>query len=164
MLSKTMQEALNEQINLELYSAYVYLSMVTYFEPLNLPGFGHWMRLQAREEVGHAMKIFEFVHDRGSRVLLGAVSGPPTEFEGPLAVMRQALEHERHVTARMHELYALAVKENDYASQVMLHWFLDEQVEEERTLEEIVGQMELAGAEGPALLLLDERLGGRSGD
>lgn len=162
MLSKAIQDALNEQINAELYSGYLYLSMAAHFQARNLTGFSHWMQVQSREEVGHAVKIFGFVNDRGGQVVLKAIAGPPTEFDTPLGVMRDALEHEREVTARIHKLYALAVKENDYAAQVMLHWFIDEQVEEERTLEEIVAKLELVGEQGTALFMMDRSLGERS--
>ncbi|MBI4538102.1 MAG: ferritin [Gemmatimonadetes bacterium] len=162
MLSKKLQDALNEQINAELYSAYLYLSMITYLVAENLVGFAHWMQVQAREEVGHGLKLFDFVHERGGRVTLRPVQGPPSAFESPLGVIRQALEHERQITKRIHKLYELAVSQKDYPTQVMLHWFIDEQVEEERTLEEIIGRMEMAGTQGPALVMIDRMLGERS--
>lgn len=161
MGSKKVQEGLNEQIRRELYAAYLYLSMMNYFEAEGLPGFAHWMRFQAREELAHAMKIVDFVNDAGGRVELGAIDQPPVDFDSPAAVMRQALEHERHVTADINGLYELAADQADYAAQVMLQWFVTEQVEEEKVAKELVDQLELAGDSGGALLVLDQKLARR---
>ena len=130
MLSKAMQDAINEQIKNELYSAYLYLSMAAYSEANNLSGFAHWMRAQSQEEVEHAMKFFEFVNERGGRVVLHAIDQPPVDFESPVKIFEETLNHERKVTAMINSLYELALEEKDYAAQVMLHWFIDEQVEE----------------------------------
>lgn len=159
-----MQAALNAQIKAELDSAYLYLSMAAHFEAVNLGGFAKWMRLQAKEEQGHAMRIFDFVIERGGRVVLEAVDKPQTDFGRPVEVFQQVLEHERKVTGLIHDLYAMAQSEKDYASQVMLHWFIEEQVEEESTAEGIVERLRLAGDAGAALLLLDRELGARSDD
>ena len=159
-----MQAALNSQIKAELDSAYLYLSMAAHFEAVNLGGFAKWMRLQAKEEQGHAMRIFDFVVERGGRVVLEAVDKPQTDFGRPVEVFQQVLEHERKVTGLIHDLYAMAQSEKDYASQVMLHWFIEEQVEEESTAEGIVERLRLAGDAGAALLLLDRELGARSDD
>ena len=164
MLSKRLQDALNEQIKNELYSAYVYLAMTAYFEAANLRGFAHWMRVQSWEEVGHAMKIFGFVIDRGGRVVLEAIGQPPAEFKSPLDVFQKALAHERKVTGMIHRLYELAVKENDPPTQVMLHWFITEQVEEEKSAAEVVEKLKLAGDQGPALVILDRQLGERKAE
>jgi len=161
MLNKGVQDAINEQIKNELYSAYLYLSMSAYCEAVNLPGFAHWMRLQSQEEVSHAMKYFEFINDRGGRVVLQAIDQPPIEFQSPLDVFQQTLEHERKVTAMIHRLYELAVKENDYATQAQLQWFITEQVEEEKRASEIVERLKMIGDQGPALLMLDRQLGER---
>lgn len=161
MLSKTLQDALNEQIKNELYSAYVYLSMSAHFEAVNLRGFAHWMRLQSQEEVEHAMRIFDFVNDRGGRVVLEALDRPPSQFKSPLDIFQKALEHERKVTGMIHRLYELAVKEADYPAQVMLQWFISEQVEEEKSAAEIVEQLKLIGDQGAGLLILDRHLGER---
>jgi len=161
MLSKAVQEAMNEQIKNELYSAYLYLSMAAHFEVENLPGFAHWMQLQSQEEVSHAMKFFHFVNERGGRVVLEAIDKPPVEFDSPTAVFEQTLEHERKVTAMINDLYSLAVKEDDYASQVMLHWFIEEQVEEESTATQILETLRMAGEKSQALLMLDRQLGAR---
>ena len=113
MLTNRLQDAINQQINREMYSAHLYLSMSAYFETLNLNGFAHWMKLQFQEETEHALKLFDYVNDRDSRVVLRTIEQPPIEFESPLAVMKSALEHERLVTSMINDLYALAVAEHD---------------------------------------------------
>ncbi|MEX2088700.1 MAG: ferritin, partial [Bacteroidota bacterium] len=145
MLSKKMQSALNQQIKRELYSAYLYLSMASHFEASNFPGFGHWMKKQYEEETGHGMKIYGYVQDRGGRVELEAIEKPPVKFKSPLEIMNQVLEHEKTVTGSIHALYELAMKENDYATQVMLQWFITEQVEEEKTVVDIIEQLKMVG-------------------
>ena len=162
MLSKTLQDAMNEQIKNELYSAYIYLAMAANFEASNLPGFGHWMRLQAQEEVEHAMKFFEFINSRGGRVTLKAIDQPPFEWKTPLEAFQNAYEHEQKVTGMINNLYAIALKENDYPSQIMLQWFINEQVEEEKHASEIVEQIKMIDARGSAMLYLDRQLGKRS--
>ena len=161
MLSKTIQEALNQQIKHEFYSSYLYLSMSAYFETANLPGCARWMRIQSQEEHEHAMKLFDFVNDRGGSVELQALDQPPGEFQSPLDVFQQALEHERQVTALIDRLYELAVKEGDYATQVHVQWFVTEQVEEEKNASQIVEQLKMTGGQPAALLMLDNVLGGR---
>ncbi len=160
-MNSTILKAIDGQIQVELSSAYFYLSAVSYFENANLAGFTKWMRLQAQEEVGHAMKFFDFVHDRGSRVTLQAIEQPPSDFSSPLDVFTRALEHERSVTARINDLYALAVKENDYPAQVLLQWFISEQVEEEKNASRILEELKMAGENPSALLLLDNSIGAR---
>jgi len=156
-----MQDEINEQINKELYSSYLYLSMAAYFENKNLPGFAKWMHIQEGEERGHAMKLYEFLIDRGGRVLLKPIAAPETDWKTSLDLFKQVAEHEAAVTASIHALYALATKENDYAAQVMLHWFITEQVEEEKNAAEIVQQLEMVEAHGTAVLMLDHQLGKR---
>src|SRR5437763_14857868 len=129
MLKQSVQDAINEQIKNELYSAYVYLSMSAYCESTNLPGFANWMRMQSREEVGHAMKLFDFILDRGGHVVLEAIEKPPIEFKSPIDLAERTLEHERRVTGMIERLYELAITENDYATQAQLQWFITEQVE-----------------------------------
>lgn len=162
-MSDTVVEALNEQVKHELYAAYLYLAMMNYFEAESLPGFAHWMRLQAQEELEHAMKLVDFLNDRGARVELQAIERPPKTFDSPLAVMRAALEHEREVTGLIEEIYETALEQRDYPAQVMLQWFVTEQVEEEKSASDIVDRLERAGDSGGALLVLDEQLGRRSG-
>ncbi|MGD8967371.1 MAG: ferritin [Anaerolineae bacterium] len=164
MISEAMQNAINEQIKDELYSAYLYLSMAAYFEAASLPGFASWMRMQSQEEVDHAMKFFDFVNERGGRVELQAIEQPTVEFESPLAVFEATYEHEQKVTGLIHNLYALAVEEKDYAAQVMLHWFIDEQVEEEATASQIVDLLERIGDKDQGLIMIDRELGRRGAE
>jgi len=164
MLSEAMQSAINEQIRNELYSGYLYLSMSAYAEASNLPGLAHWMRMQYQEEVAHAMRFFDYVNERGGRVVLGAIDQPPMEFESPLAVFEQTLEHERKVTAMINDLYELALEEKDYPSQVMLHWFIDEQVEEESSAEQILETLKMVGDQPQGLVMLDRALAERAAD
>ena len=161
MLSQTMQNAFNEQIKNEFYSAYFYLAMSGYFDATNLPGFAKWMRAQYEEEVMHGLKMFDFVHDRDGRVSLQAIGMPPADFKSPLEVFQQTLAHERKVTELINNLYALAMKEVDYPSQVLLQWYITEQVEEEKVASNLVEQLKMIGDNGSALLLLDRELGGR---
>lgn len=161
MLSQTIQDAMNEQIKNELYSAYLYLSMSAYCESINLPGFAHWMRMQEQEERIHAIKFFDFVNERGGRVVLQAIDQPPAEFRSPLDILEETLEHEQKVTAMINDLYALAVQEKDYASQIFLQWFVTEQVEEEDSASQIVETLKMIGDNRQALLMLDRELGGR---
>ena len=164
MLSQKLQDAINEQIKNELYSAYLYLSMAAYSEGQSLPGFANWMRLQAQEEVSHAIKFFDFVNERGGRVVLHGIDQPPAEFESPIDLFERTLEHERKVTGMIHQLYELALKENDYPTQVMLHWFIEEQVEEEDSASQILDTLERIGDKGHALVALDRELGQRAAD
>jgi ferritin len=161
MISSAMQKAINDQINKEFYSAYLYLSMAAYFEGKNLPGFAKWMYAQAGEEQEHAMKLFEHLVDRGGKVELKALAAPQTEWEKPLDVFKQSQEHEAFVTASINTLYELALKEKDYPGQVLLQWYITEQVEEEKNAADIVQQLELLDAKGTAILMLDHQLGKR---
>jgi ferritin len=164
MLNATVQQALNDQVQKELHSAYIYLSMAAYFEAENLPGAAHWMRSQAGEEQEHAMKIFDFIQDRGGRVTLQAIDAPPATFASPLAVFEASYAHEQKVTKSIHDLYALAVKEADYPTQVMLQWFIDEQVEEEKNASAIMAQLQMVGDSPAALFMIDRQLAARSGE
>ncbi len=155
MLSKTMQDALNEQIKNEFYSAYLYLAMSAYFESLNMPGSAKWMRGQYEEERLHALKLYDYVNDRDGRVSLKALDQPQGDWASPVAAWENVLEHEHKVTASVHNLYALAIKENDYATQSMLKWFIDEQVEEEKNATLMVERFRQAGSQPATLLLFD---------
>lgn len=161
MLGKALEDALNEQINKELYSAYLYLAMSAFCEASSLPGFARWMRIQAEEESAHAMRFFDHVNDRGGRVLLKAIEAPPPVWKSPLEMFEDVLAHEKKVTGMINRLYELAVKENDYASQMELQWFITEQVEEEKSASDVVEQLKTIGDEGMALLMLDRELGAR---
>jgi ferritin len=158
MLSKTVQDAINNQIRDEFFAAHLYLSMAAYFEDINLAGCAKWMRHQSEEEREHAMKFFDYVLDRGGRVLLQAIGEPTVEFDSPLAVFKKALEHEQRVTASINAIYALAVQEQDYPTQVMLHWFIEEQVEEEKNASDVIALLEKVGDSGHALIMLDRQL------
>ncbi len=163
-MSKALRDVMNDQIRHELYSAYLYLSMAAYFEAMNLPGFAHWMRVQAREEVGHAMKFFDHLCDRGERVLLQAIEQPPGDFTSPQEAFAQALQHERRVTSLIQNLYQIAVRENDPSSMPLLHWFLEEQIEEEKSVEQILEALRRIGEDGAGLVMLDRELARREAE
>jgi len=162
MLSTTLTDAINDQIAFELNSAYMYLAMSAHCESRNLPGCAKWLRIQWQEEVGHAMKFFDMVQERGGRVTLRSIEKPPAKFPSALEVFKQVLAHEKKVTASVNKLYALASKENDYAMQVALQWFIAEQVEEEKHAGDIVAGLELIGDSGTALYMMDKQLGSRA--
>lgn len=161
MFSPKIQDAIADQINAELYSAYVYLSMSAYFQEQNLSGFAHWMRLQYQEETMHALKLFDYASDRGGRITLKAVSAPPSGFGSPLEIFEKALAHEQKVTGLIHSLYKLALEEGDYPTQVLLQWYITEQVEEEKNASEAVADLQRLGDFGPGLLILDREMGNR---
>jgi ferritin len=161
MLSKKLEEAINEQINKELYSGYLYLSMSAYCEAENLPGAANWMRIQAQEELGHAMRLFDHVNARGGRVLLKAIEMPPPVWKSPLEMFEEVLAHERKVTGLINRLYEVALSENDYATQMELQWFITEQVEEEESAGQVVEQLRRVGDQPMGLLMLDGQLGQR---
>jgi ferritin len=163
MLSKTLEGAINDQIRDELYSSYLYLSMSAYFEANNMPGSARWMRLQSEEELSHAMKLFDYMNDRGSRVVLQGIEQPPAEFASTLDIFEKALAHEQKVTGLINSIYELAVKENDYPTQIELQWFITEQVEEEKNAGDIVDQLKMVGDHRPSLIMLDTALGARQG-
>jgi len=164
MLNKAIQDAINEQIKNEMFSSYLYLSMATYCEEANLPGFAQWLRVQSNEENEHAMKFYSYVHDRRGHVELHAIEKPPTKFKSPKDVFTQVLEHEKKVTVMITKLYELALKGKDYPTQILLQWFITEQVEEERNAAAIIEKLDVVGEHGPALLMLDRELGSRKGD
>lgn len=161
MITNAVQTAMNDQINKELFSSYLYLSMAAYFENKNLPGFAHWMRLQADEEREHAMKFYDHILERGGQVILKAIEAPKTDWASPLEVAEEVAAHEAKVTASIYALYELAVKEKDYPAQVMLQWFINEQVEEEKNAAELVANLKLIEERGTAVLMLDHRLAKR---
>ena len=161
MLGKAVQDAMNEQMKNEFYSGYLYLSMAAYAESKNLPGFAHWMRVQAQEETAHAMKFFDYICERGGRVALEAIDQPQVLFTSPLNLFETTLAHEKKVTGMIHDLYALAVEEKDYASQIFLQWYVSEQVEEEKNASEIVERLKMVGDKGQALVMMDRALAAR---
>ena len=162
-MDKSIQKAINKQIGLELYSAYVYLAMSAHFAEQNFDGFAGWMRGQASEEQEHAMRLFDYLLERGAHVELGAVNAPPKEFGTPLEIYEEALGHEREVTKSIHAIYELAREKKDYATEIALQWFITEQVEEEATAEAAVEQLRLADDNASALLMLDRQFGQREG-
>jgi ferritin len=164
MISQAMQDAINSQIQKELASSYLYRSMQAWFEDQNLPGCAHWMSMQADEEHEHSMKLYAHLLDRGGRVRLQAIEAPQNEWASPQACFEDVLAHEQKVTKSIHDLYEVALKEKDYPAQVMLHWFIEEQVEEEKNASEVVANMKRIADHDTAVLMLDHRLGKRSGD
>ena len=162
MLSETLEKALNEQINNEYYSAFLYLSMASHFENINMLGMANWMRMQYEEEIMHAMKIFDMIIGMEGQVVLKQVDSPPTNFDSVLSVFEQTLDHERNVTKMINDIYSIARKESNYAVQSALQWFIDEQVEEEKSVLEIVNQLKIIGDETTPLLMLDSKLGSRT--
>ncbi len=161
MLKKTLETAINDQIQRELASAYIYLSMAAYFEANTLPGFANWMRIQFHEEQFHAFKFFDFVFDRGGVVKLQPIEGPPIEFKSPIDVFEQTLAHEQKITSHINDLYELALEERDYPCQTLLQWFIDEQVEDEKNAGDILDMLKMVQGNPHALLMLDRELGAR---
>jgi len=161
MIGKKMEKALNEQVNAEMYSSYLYLSMESFFKSLNLNGFANWMRVQTQEEMLHAMKIYDFIIERGGRVTLKAIDGPPTKWDSPLAVFEAAFEHEQKVTGLIDDLVDLAIREKDHATNSFLHWFVNEQVEEEASADKIVRQLKMMENAPGGMFMLDRELGQR---
>jgi ferritin len=162
MLNPRIEEALNRQINAELYSSYLYLSMSAYCDSQNLAGMANWMRIQAQEENTHAMKFFDFVNERDGRVLLTQIDAPKTEWTSPLDVFEETLAHEQKVTGLINGLVDLALEEKDHASNTFLQWFVTEQVEEEATAKTILDKLRLIGENPVALYMLDGELGQRT--
>lgn len=164
MLKESIEAKLNDQLNKELYSAYLYLSMASYFESISLKGFANWMKVQAQEELTHVAKLFDYINDRNGRVRLGPVDEPPAEWDSPIAVMQNAYEHECWVSEKINECVSLALSENDHSTNTFLQWFVAEQVEEEATADEIVQKLKLIGDNSSGLFLMDNEVGGRSLD
>jgi len=161
MLNPKIEQALNDQINAELYSSYLYLSMAAYFESVSLSGMAQWMRIQAQEELGHVMRFFDFINDRDGRVRLTQVDGPKTDWGSPLEAFQEAYEHECKISALIGDLTSLADGEKDHAASTFLQWFVNEQVEEEAAAKAIVDKLKLVGDNGVALFMVDAELGQR---
>jgi ferritin len=161
MLNNKMQEALNSQINAEIYSSYLYLSMSAYFESINLSGFASWMRAQAQEEMVHAMKFYDYVNERGGRVILGPIEAPPSEWESAVSVFDATYQHEQKVTGLINDLVDLAIEEKDHATNNLLQWFVSEQVEEEASASGVLNKAKLTGDAPGGLFMLDQELGAR---
>ncbi len=161
MLKTRIAEALNRQINAELYSSCLYLSVESYFHSVSLSGFASWMRVQVQEELLHAMKLYDFIISRGGRALLEAVAKPDADWKSPLAAFEQVLRHEEGITAKINELMDIAAAEQDHATKIFLQWFVSEQVEEESAVSEILSKLRLIGKDSSGLFLLDAELGKR---
>ena len=161
MISGKIQDALNGQINAEMYSAYLYLSMSAHFHSTNMTGFAGWMKSQGQEELSHAMKLYEYVNERGGRVTLSRVEAPPQTWASPLAALEDAYRHEQQNTGQINGLLLLATKEGDHATAIFLQWFVTEQVEEESTANRLVERLRLVGDSVPGLLLMDRELAQR---
>ena len=159
MFSDKMQAALNNQINAEFSAFYTYLSMSAHFEAENLPGFATWMGHHAEEEQMHAMKIYDYVNERGGKVQLQAIDTPKTSWDSPLDAFEDALEHERHVTHLINKLVDLAIEESDHATNSFLQWFVDEQVEEEKVVDDVIQDLKRVGDSNLAIFMLDRELG-----
>ena len=162
MLSEKMQDALNGQLNAELYSSYLYLSMNAYFKSINLDGFANWMYYQAQEELTHGMKIYDFINQRGGRVNLLKIDAPQIQWDSPRAVFEATLEHEQKVTGLINELVELALAEHDHATNIFLQWFVSEQVEEEESVGGVLEQLKLMGDAKGGLFMIDRELAKRS--
>ena len=161
MINERVEKALNEQVNAEIYSAYLYLSMSSYFDSVNLPGFALWMKAQAQEEMVHGMKIYNFIHERGGRVLLSAIEAPQTQWASPVAAFAATLEHEQKVTALINGLVDVAIEEKDHATNIFLQWFVTEQVEEEASVDAVLQKLKMVGEQGHGLFMMDRELGAR---
>ena len=161
MISPKMEEELNKQVQAEIYSAYLYLSMSSYCSSKNLDGFAHWLFIQSEEEMVHAMKIYNYINEQGGVVKLLPIQQPPVEFKSVKDVAEQQYAHEQKVTALINKLVNLANDEKDYATNIFLQWFITEQIEEEKSASDIINKLEIAGEKGQALYMLDKEMGAR---
>jgi ferritin len=161
-LNERIEKALNSQINKEFSSSYLYLSMALWFESKNWKGFSHWMRLQAQEETSHGYKILEFMNSREGHVTLEAIPAPKTEWKAVLEVMEQTYKHEQGITANINEIFSMARKDEDFATESFLKWYLDEQVEEEAHTKEILENVRMLGESKGSMFMLDKQLGKRA--
>jgi ferritin len=161
MISTKMQEAINKQVQAEFASAYLYLSMSAYCEAQNLKGFAYWLKTQYQEETAHALKLIDFLAERGGKVVLQAIETPQAEFGTPVQVFEKVLAHEQHVTSLINSLYEIALNEKDYASQIFLQWFINEQVEEEASATEVLEKLKMIPEKSGAIFYIDKELGKR---
>ncbi|MCD4823599.1 MAG: ferritin [Phycisphaerae bacterium] len=161
MLNRKIEEALNDQFNFEMYSANIYMSMAAYFDSINLTGLAGWMKIQYQEEMFHTMKFYDFINDRGGRVVMTALDAPPTDWATPLAAFENALAHERIVTGRINNMVTLAMEEKDHATVNFLQWFVAEQVEEESSVDAVIQKLKLMADAPGGLFMLDRELGQR---
>jgi len=160
-MNKTIEIALNKQIQKEIASAYLYLSIAAFCEGKTLRGFAHWFEVQAKEEMGHAMKIYKYIYSRGGQVELLALDAPKAKLASAMDALTSAFEHEQYITAEIHKLYKLTIEKEDVATQSFLKWFIDEQVEEEESVTELIEKLKLIGERGGAFYMFDRELGKR---
>lgn len=160
-MNAKVEQALNEQMHAEFFSFYLYLSVSAYFKTIHLDGFAHWMNVQAQEEYGHAMKLFDFLIERGGQVQLMALDAPQREWESPVAAVQAVLEHEQYITDRINEMVNVSSQEKDHATTVLLHWYVTEQVEEVATADTLANQVKMLEESPHGLLMLDRELAGR---
>ena len=161
MIKKEVLDAINDQVNAESYSAYMYLSMAAYFEEMGLSGFANWMKVQYQEESAHALKFFNYLTERNGKVVLKAIEQVPVDFNGIVDVFEKTLTHETKVTAMINNLMNVAVSANDHATQSFLKWFVDEQVEEEANVEKILATLKLINGEGNGIFMMDREMSQR---
>lgn len=161
MISEKLTDAINEQINRELYSEYLYIAMQAWFADQNLDGMANWMDAQGKEERFHAMKFYNYLIERGARVKLKAIAEPTFDFENPIKAFKMALEHEQFITKSINDLMDIAISENDHATRSFLQWYVDEQVEEEASVDKIVNMLKLVGDNGHGIMMIDRELGQR---
>ena len=162
MISEKLQEAINNQINRELFSEYYYLSMASYFNSTGLSGFENFFLVQVEEERFHAMKMYNFLNEKGGRVILKAINEPETEFKSPLEVFKMAYEHERFISKSINELMDIAIEVKDHSAKSFLNWFVDEQVEEEANMDSILNKLKMINGDGMGMLMLDKELADRT--
>ena len=161
MIGKKMVTALNGQINAELYSAYLYLSMSSWAESKDLGGVAKWLAMQAQEETTHALKLYQYVNSVGERVELKAIAKPPADFKSVTGVFQEVLAHEKKVTGLINALVNQAKREKDNATEIFLQWFVTEQIEEEQSATDILAKLKMVGEKGQALFMIDAKLGAR---
>jgi len=161
MISKKVEDALNEQVNKEMFSAYLYMSMSVHAGDMGLKGFSNWFMVQYHEEMSHAMKLFDYIHSRGGRVVLKAIEAPASTFDSVMDMFEKTLAHEEFITASINDLMETAMAEKDHATQIFLQWFVTEQVEEEENDHEIIDQLKLIGSNSQGLMMLDKELAQR---
>lgn len=162
MINTKLQDAINNQIKEEMDSAYLYLAMSVYCEGKNLRGFAHWLKVQYQEETSHAFKLLNYLGERGGRPTLQAIDAPPAEYGTPVELFSKVLAHEIKITSLINKLYEVAITEKDYAAQIFLQWFIEEQVEEEGTASAILERLKIVGDKGGSLLYIDKELGKRA--
>lgn len=162
MFNTKVEEALNNQLNFEFFSSYLYLSMSAYYSSIGLNGFANWVRIQAQEELVHAMRFYDFINERGGKVVLSQVNQPKTQWNSALDAFSEVLAHEQFITKSIHDLMNLCIEEKDHATNILLQWFISEQVEEEATAQETLNKLKLTDGKGSGLFMLDTELGQRT--